>query len=81
MSPKDWRIANSLTLDALARQLGVGGVNPAGTYRRWEAGIAACPIEIVVAVERMSGGDVTAADWLAAKRREPAQPCPPEPLP
>lgn len=68
MTPKEWRIENGFSLAAVAARLGLGGKNARATYRRWEAGMSRCPLEIVVAVEDLSEGRVTASDWARLRQ-------------
>ena len=67
MDPKAWRIEQKLSLAAIAAKVGLSGKNPAVTYRRWEVGASRCPDSIVVQMERLTCGRVTADDWLRAR--------------
>ena len=67
MNPKAWRIEQKLSLAAIAAKVGLSGKNPAATYRRWEVGASYCPDAIVVQMERLTEGRVTADDWLRAR--------------
>lgn len=67
MDPKTWRIEQKLSLAAIAAKVGLSGKNPAVTYRRWEVGASRCPDSIVVQMERLTEGRVTADDWLRAR--------------
>lgn len=65
MNPREWRIAEKLTLADMAAHVGLSGKNPASTYLRWETGKSRCPLVVVHVVERISEGRVTLADWIA----------------
>jgi hypothetical protein len=67
MNPKHWRTETGLSLAAAAEAVGLGGKNPRQTYRRWEDGICRCPDPVVLAISELSGGRVTADDWLRAR--------------
>lgn len=67
MNPKQWREQKGLSLAALAIKLNLSGKNPAATLRRWECGLRRCPDAIVVQMERLTEGRVTADDWLRAR--------------
>lgn len=67
MKPKEWRCEIGLSQDRIARQIGIEGKNPSRTWQRWESGERPPPIRIVVAVERMSEGKVTAESWHDAR--------------
>lgn len=69
LSPRDWRQSQKLSLEAAAVRLGVSGKNPARTWQRWETGQHAAPLEVIIAVEQMSGGRVTPASWAQIRRR------------
>lgn len=64
MNPREWRIAEKLTLAQVAASVGVSGKNPASTYLRWETGRVRCPLSVIAKLERLSGGKVALADWV-----------------
>lgn len=72
MSPEEWRAGRRLSQDALAKLLGIAGKNPARTWQRWESGIRQPPLSIIVKVEALSDGKVTAASWVAARQKAQA---------
>ena len=65
MTPSEWRRScePKLSLAALAEQLGVVGTNPARTMHRWEIGERVPPVDIMLKLEQMSGGQVTILSW------------------
>ena len=71
-TPLQWRTSAGKSLAAIARQVaaevGLTGKNPARTYQRWETGANRVPVEVVAAIERLSGGIVTAASWCETRR-------------
>ncbi len=67
-APRKWRVAHGFSQAAIASRLGVKGRNPARTWQRWERGEAAPPVSIIVNVEKISRGEVTAADWLTVRQ-------------
>jgi transcriptional regulator with XRE-family HTH domain len=64
MQLADYRDRNKVTLQALADRCGV----TASTVAKWERGASFPRPEQIDAVERATGGEVTAADLLAAYR-------------
>lgn len=75
--PKAWRVACGLSLHALARRVGIAGVNPARTYSRYERGESQCPSEIVERVRTLSQGAVGAEDWQRVRCAHLARSAPP----
>lgn len=59
MKLSDWLKSNGIRYSAFARQLGVNHV----TVRRYIRGERTPRPDIVAAIHRETGGEVTAADW------------------
>lgn len=71
----DWRLnVEKITQTEAAARVGVSQ----GTWSAWEAGTKAPDLPNAFAVERMSGGRVSAAGWARARRkpRRPRKPLP-----
>lgn len=60
MPPQSWRESQGLSQAALAKRAGIGGVNPARTYARYETGESMAPAGIIAAIEKLSVGAVDA---------------------
>ena len=73
---KSWREARGLTLAQAAGVFGIGGSNPAETYRRYEAGLVWPAAETIDLFVRLTDGEVTAAAMVrtrtAARAKEEA---------
>jgi transcriptional regulator with XRE-family HTH domain len=67
MGPSEWRKHANLSQAAMAEKLGISGENPARTWGRWELGERVPPIDVIVAVERLSEGAVTASSWAEVR--------------
>lgn len=67
-SPKQWRLDRGWSQAKAATSLGYGGKNPARVWHRWETGEGEPPLSVVVRIEIMSDGQVTAASWLAVRQ-------------
>lgn len=59
---KSWREQNGWTLARLAAELGVNGKFPVGTVHRWETGQSRPDADMIVRIEEVTGGAVTALD-------------------
>lgn len=77
MNLRTYRIENGFGMAEIARLLGIGGVNPGGTYVRIENGSRPFDADMAERVLRLTGGAVTVADmhetrldWLKANRPE-----------
>ena len=68
-NPKIWRQRAGLTLAEVAARVAIGGRNPARTYQRYENGECACPLSVIVAIERLSGAQIGAKSWQRARQR------------
>lgn len=66
-TPLAWRLSIDISQAEAATRVGVKGRNPARTWQRWERGEATPPIHVVVAVEVLSFGQVTAASWMKVR--------------
>lgn len=64
---KAWRLARGMTLSAAATYFGLGGANPAETYRRYEAGLVWPSAEMIDRISRLTGGEVTAESMVAMR--------------
>ena len=64
MSPADWRRETGLSQAAIAKLLGLDGKNPARTWQRYETGQREPGLAVIIAIERMSRGKVTARSWV-----------------
>lgn len=60
MDLRAFRKLHRITLDDMGRALGVTGV----TVHRWETGKARPTLDAVEAIQRATGGAVTAADFM-----------------
>ena len=67
MSPREWRAGKHLSLETLARLLGVEGRNPGRTFQRWEDGLLQPPLRVIAKLEVLSDGAVTTQSWIAVK--------------
>lgn len=67
-SPLVWRHGEKLSQEAAARRVGISGKNPARTWQRWESGQLEPPLAVVITVEQISAGAVTAQAWAVARR-------------
>jgi transcriptional regulator with XRE-family HTH domain len=84
MLPIEWRAQAGLSQDSVARFLGLAGRNPARTWSRYERGERQPRIDMIVAVEKLSKGKVTAKSWAEAREarmRADARPAGEGPLP
>lgn len=68
IDPKQWRNSRRLSQAKVAMSLGYGGKNPARVWHRWETGEGEPPVSVIVRIEIMSDGQVTAASWLAVRQ-------------
>lgn len=68
ISPKEWRTGRGWSQAKAAAALGYGGRNPARVWHRWETGEGEPPLSVVVRVEILSDGQVTAASWFAVRQ-------------
>lgn len=72
MSPEQWRKANNLSQDAVARMIGLTGKNPARTWQRWESGERQPPLTVIAKIEVLSDGAVNTTSWIKLRStREP----------
>ena len=62
MDLRSYRKKHGITLDDMGRSVGVTGV----TVHRWETGKARPTLDAVEAIQRATGGAVTAADFMRA---------------
>ena len=74
---RDWRSKEGYGLAALARMLGICGVNPGGTLARIETGSRQPDADMVERIAKLTDGVVTALDmhavrlaWLKRNRPE-----------
>jgi len=67
ITPQQWRNQAKLSLSTVARLLRIKGNNPGRTYQRWESGERKPSPDIIVAVETLSGGSVTASSWALVR--------------
>ena len=68
MNLKTFRKSEKLTLDQMAARLGVSGA----TVQRWETGKMRPDWKHIPAIERATGGKVTAADFVPCQPQEAA---------
>ncbi len=57
-----------MTMAGAATMLGIGGKNAARTWQRYETGERAPPLELLVRMEMISEGQVTAGAWLQVRQ-------------
>lgn len=67
ITPRAWRMSLQMSQTSAAQRVGIEGKNPARTWQRWESGQQEPPLRVVIAVEQISGGRVTAESWIAAR--------------
>ena len=67
MNLKTWRIDQTLTLDSLARELGITGVNPGRTLQRIENGESSADADLIADISKRTQGAVTAVDMQAVR--------------
>ncbi|MFC5421050.1 helix-turn-helix domain-containing protein [Bosea eneae] len=73
MLPQEWRRASGLSQAEVAKLLGLEGKNPSRTWQRYETGERQPRPNVIVAVERISKGKVTARSWeMVRTQREKA---------
>lgn len=63
MLPIEWRRSAGLSQAEVAKLVGLGGKNPSRTWQRYEVGERQPRPSMIVAVERISKGKVTARSW------------------
>lgn len=64
---RDWRNQNGLGLAAMARLLGIGGVNPGGTLARIECGSRQPDADMLERISALTAFKVTANDLYASR--------------
>jgi predicted transcriptional regulator len=68
IKPDMWRTREALSLGVVARRIGITGRNPNRTLQRYETGESPAPVAVIDAYRDLSGGEVTAEDWLDVRR-------------
>ena len=64
----EWRSELGKSLAETAALLGIGGANAARTLQRYERGERPCPLDLALAVERLTGGRVAPSSFQQARR-------------
>ena len=73
MLPQEWRRSSGLSQAEVAKLLGLEGKNPSRTWQRYETGERQPRPNVIVAVQRISKGKVTARSWETVRlQREQA---------
>ncbi|MEF2553229.1 helix-turn-helix transcriptional regulator [Aurantimonas sp. A2-1-M11] len=64
----EWRSESGKSLAETAALLGIGGANAARTLQRYERGERPCPLDLALAVERLTVGRVAPSSFQQARR-------------
>lgn len=70
---REWRSAKGMTLAAAAEIFGLPPAGGASRVKRYEDGTSWAPAQVIDAIERATGGDVTAEDLKATRLAHIAQ--------